>query len=49
MKELPVLFEEKSVRRVYDEKTDTWYYSVVDVVDALTGSGDPSTFIIGER
>ena len=44
MKELPVLFEEKSVRRVYDEKTDTWYYSVVDVVSVLTESEDPVSY-----
>jgi hypothetical protein len=31
-----VLFEEKRVRRVWDEKTGKWYFSVVDVVAVLT-------------
>ena len=30
------LFEDYNIRRVYDEKTETWFFSVVDVVAALT-------------
>lgn len=30
------VFEERKIRRVYDEKTETWYFSVVDIVAALT-------------
>ena len=26
------------IRRLFDEKTETWYFSVVDVVEALTDS-----------
>ena len=33
-----VAFEEHKIRRVYDEKSETWFFSVVDVVAALTGS-----------
>jgi hypothetical protein len=34
------IFEEKKIRRVYDEKTDTWYFSVVDIVQVLTEQQD---------
>ena len=33
-----VAFEDHKIRRVYDEKSETWFFSVVDVVAALTGS-----------
>jgi hypothetical protein len=32
MKNDIAVFEEKGIRRVYDEKTETWYFSVVDIV-----------------
>ena len=35
-----VLFEEKHVRRHWDDKTEKWYFSVVDVVSILTDSVD---------
>ena len=34
------VFEERKIRRVYDEKTETWYFSVVDIVAALTEQTD---------
>lgn len=37
-------FEDKGIRRVYDEQTDTWYFSVVDIVGALTNSPDPGAY-----
>ncbi len=40
MKFLPVVFEEREIRRVYDEKTDTWFFSVVDIVQVLTQQPD---------
>ena len=36
MKEEISVFEERSVRRVFDEQTETWYFSVVDIVGILT-------------
>jgi hypothetical protein len=33
-------FEDTGVRRKYDEKTETWYFSVVDIVQALTEQAD---------
>lgn len=40
MKVLPVLFEQYEIRRLYDEKTETWYFSVVDIVQVLTQQPD---------
>ena len=37
------LFEEKKVRTVWDDETEEWYFSVVDVVVALTESPDYKT------
>lgn len=36
MKILPTEFEGQSIRRVYDESTETWWFSVIDVVQVLT-------------
>lgn len=36
MKILPTDFDGQSIRRVYDEDTETWWFSVVDVVQVLT-------------
>mgnify|MGYP001517302839 CR=1 FL=1 len=30
------LFEDRKVRTVWDERTETWYFSVLDVISALT-------------
>ncbi len=38
MKILPTEFEGQSIRRVYDEDTETWWFSVIDVVQVLTES-----------
>jgi DNA-damage-inducible protein D len=29
------VFEDYNIRRVYDEKSETWYFSVVDIIQAL--------------
>ena len=39
------LFETKKVRTHWDEKTDQWYFSVQDVVEALTTSVDIKQYI----
>jgi len=36
MKILPTEFDGKNIRRIYDEKTETWWFSVIDVVQVLT-------------
>ena len=38
MKILPAEFDGQSIRRVYDEDTETWLFSVIDVVQVLTQS-----------
>ena len=43
MKILPTEFDGKSVRRVYDEDTETWWFSVIDVVQVLTQQADFQT------
>ena len=35
-----VLFENQPIRRVYDEATETWWFSVVDIVRILTQQPD---------
>jgi len=43
MKNEIAVFEEKAIRRAYDEKTETWYFSVVDIVQVLTDQPDFQT------
>lgn len=43
MKILPTEFDGQSIRRVYDEDTETWWFSVVDVVQVLTQQADDLT------
>jgi len=38
------VFEKYKIRRFYDEKNETWYFSVVDVVGALTDSANPRDY-----
>ena len=39
----PAFFETQAIRRVYDGKTETWWFSVVDIVQALTQQPDYQT------
>ncbi len=43
MKILPTEFDGQSIRRVYDEDTEIWWFSVVDVVQVLTQQSDDLT------
>lgn len=43
MKVLPTDFDGQPIRRVYDEDTETWWFSVVDVVQVLTQQADYQT------
>lgn len=38
MKIFPTEFDGNAIRRVYDEEADIWWFSVIDIVQALTGS-----------
>ena len=39
------LFQDKKIRSVWNEEEEQWYFSVVDVVEALTDSSDPKQYI----
>ncbi len=43
MKPQPAIFEEHEIRRVYDEVTETWWFSVVNIVQVLTQQPDYQT------
>ena len=43
MKIIPAIFEEREIRRLYDEKTETWFFSVVDIIQVLTQQADYKT------
>jgi DNA-damage-inducible protein D len=38
------LFEEKKVRTHFDADKEKWYFSIVDVIDVLTGSDRPRKY-----
>ena len=40
-----VLFEEKQVRRVWNEAEQKWYFSIQDVIEILTGSADVKQYV----
>ena len=40
MKTLPAEFDGHPIRRVYDEGTEAWWFSVIDVVQVLTDSNN---------
>lgn len=39
------LFEDKKVRSVWDSETEQWYFAVVDVVEVLTDSVNPTDYL----
>lgn len=43
MQSTPAIFEEHEIRRVYDEASETWWFSVVDIVQVLTQQPDFQT------
>lgn len=43
-KEAIKIFEEKKVRTVWDDETEKWYFSIVDVVGVLTDSENPRRY-----
>jgi hypothetical protein len=38
------IFEEKKVRTIWDEENEKWYFSIVDVIAALTNSANPQIY-----
>lgn len=43
MKNQLAIFEKYEIRRVYDESNETWYFSVVDIIQALIEQPDYQT------
>ena len=43
-KEAIKIFEEKKVRTAWDDETEEWYFSVIDVIDILTDSSNPRRY-----
>jgi hypothetical protein len=39
----PAFFEAQEIRRIYDEKTEIWWFSVIDIVQVLTQQPDYQT------
>ena len=44
MKNKIQLFEQRQVRSIWDEETEEWYFSIVDVVGILTDSPNPRKY-----
>ena len=44
MKDDITIFEERNIRRVYDEKAEAWFFSVVDIIQVLTDSPDAGAY-----
>ena len=44
MKNDIAVFEEAKIRRVYNEDTETWFFSVVDIIRVLTNSPEPGAY-----
>lgn len=43
MQQLPAQFEDRAIRRIYDEERETWWFSVIDIIQVLTGQADYQT------
>lgn len=39
------IFEEKRIRSIWDDEKEEWFFSVVDVVEVLTGSINPTDYL----
>ena len=38
-------FEGHNIRRIYDEESETWFFSIVDIIAALTDSVNPTDYL----
>jgi hypothetical protein len=39
-----ILFNQKQIRRIWDEEKELWYFSVIDIVKVLTDSPRPRKY-----
>ena len=47
-KEALKIFENNNVRVVWDDEQQEWYFCVVDVIEVLTDSINPTDYLNGE-
>jgi len=40
----PIIFQDKEVRRIWDEKKEEWYFSIIDIIEILTESPRPRKY-----
>lgn len=45
MKNTIQLFEEKKIRSIWNEAEEEWYFSIVDVIESLTDSTNPTDYL----
>ena len=38
------LFESKKIRVHWDNEAEKWYFSIIDIIETLTGSGNPRRY-----
>lgn len=39
------VFEDKKIRSIWNEEEEEWYFSVVDIIEALTESANPTDYL----
>lgn len=39
-----ILFNQKQIRRIWDEKNEVWHFSIVDIIEILTNSPRPRKY-----
>ena len=39
------IFEEKQIRRIFIKESEIWYFSMVDIVEALTDSTNATDYL----
>ena len=39
-----VVFDQRKIRKVWNEEKEIWYFSVIDVIEALTDSSIPRRY-----
>ena len=39
------IFQDKRIRSIWNDEEEQWYFSVVDVIGALTDSANPTDYL----
>ncbi len=43
-KEIDIIIKDDTIRRQWDQKSKTWFFSVVDIIAIVTKSSDPRNY-----